>query len=196
MTHDASLPADLRQWVALRLPVLDTVTDASWPRGDSRVWRIAAGSEEAFVKLYPTPEQFAREVHGHDHAARALAADEAPRLLASEPGLPAVMTSALPGRVVRGLELAAEEERRVHHLAGDLLRRWHDHPSPVPSQAGEDISASVTAQASEAAMCLERIGEQLTAGQRALVQDVALELPQLAVVLPRAYRHGDYSPLH
>lgn len=194
MTYDASLPAELRQWVARRLPALDTVTDASWPRGDSRVWRVAAGSQEAFVKLYPTIEKFEREVRGHEHAGRALAPGEAPQLLAWEPGLPAVIISALPGRVVRGLELQVEEERRVHQLAGDLLRRWHGFSTTAPSHAEEDITASVTTQASEAAMCLEQIGEQLNPAERALVKDVSLELAQLAAGLPRAYRHGDYSP--
>ncbi|MFF4410399.1 aminoglycoside phosphotransferase family protein [Streptomyces sp. NPDC001404] len=194
MTHDASLPPDVRQWVARHLPDVDTVTDASWPRGDSRIWRVTTGEAAAFVKLYPGPEKYAREVRGCQHAARALAADEAPRLLASEPGLPAVITSALPGRVVRGLSLEAVEERRVHQLAGQLLRRWHDHPEPVPAPVHAGIMASVTAQADEAAACLEHLGEQLPAAQQDLVREVSLDLPRIAEGLRVVYRHGDYSP--
>ncbi|MEH6373911.1 aminoglycoside phosphotransferase family protein [Streptomyces sp. KLMMK] len=194
MTHDASLPRELRHWVARHLPGLDTVTDTSWPRGDSRIWRVTTGVADAFVKLYPGPEKFAREVQGCEHAARALAPHEAPRLLASNPGLPAVITSALPGHVVRGLPLQEAEERRVHHLAGQLLRRWHNHPEPVPASMHASITASVTVQADEAAACLEHLGDQLTGAQQELVREVSLDLPRIAQGLRVVYRHGDYSP--
>lgn len=155
MTPDASLPDGLRRWVAVHLPVLSTVTDFSWPRGDSRIWRVDTGAQDAFVKLYSSQEKFTQEVNGCEHAARALATGEAPRLLASQPALPAVTFTALPGHTVRGMSLGAEQERRVHHRASRLLARWHDHPEPLPAPVRARIMASVTAQAAEAAICLE-----------------------------------------
>lgn len=196
MTHASSLPPDLHQWVTRHVAGMDTaaVTDASWPRGDSRVWRVRAVHGEVFVKLYPSTEKYEREVKGCEHAARALADTEAPHLLASDPQRPAVVLSALPGRVVRGLPLEQAEEQRVHRLAGDLLRRWHDTDEPISDREHQRITESVTAQADEAAVILERLGDQLSPSERDLVRDVARDLPDLARALPRAYRHGDYSP--
>ncbi|MFJ2419162.1 aminoglycoside phosphotransferase family protein [Streptomyces brevispora] len=196
MTHAASLPLDLHQWVARHVTGMDTaaVTDASWPRGDSRVWRVRADHGEVFVKLYPSTEKYEREVKGCEHATRALAAGEAPRLLARTPQLPAVVLSALPGRVVRGLPLEQAEEQNVHRLAGSLLRRWHDTPEPISDLEHQRIMAAVTAQADEAAMILDRIGDQLSPAEQDLVRSAAHNLPRLAQSLPLAYRHGDYSP--
>ncbi|MCT4357112.1 aminoglycoside phosphotransferase family protein [Streptomyces sp. Je 1-79] len=190
---DSPLPADLRQWVTYRLPGLERVLDVSWSRGDSRVWRVSSGTGAAYVKLSPTPEDFARELHGYEHAARSLAEGEAPRLLAADPALRALMTTPLPGHIVRGLPLTAAAEARVHELAGRLLRRWHDHPVPCPDGARDGVTASVAAQVDEAAVCLERTGEHLDDAQRALVRQVCRELPALAEDLPLVFRHGDYS---
>ncbi|MEV0442943.1 aminoglycoside phosphotransferase family protein [Streptomyces spectabilis] len=196
MTNAVSLPPDLHQWVARHVTGMDTaaVTDASWPRGDSRVWRVSADHGEVFVKLYPSTEKYEREVKGCAHAVRTLAANEAPRLLASDPQRPAVVLSALPGRVVRGLPLEQAEEQHVHRLAGDLLRRWHKVPEPISDLEHERIMASVTAQTDEAAMILNRLGDQLSPAERDLVRDAARDLPGLAKALPLGYRHGDYSP--
>jgi len=193
MTLDAPLPADLRHWLTRHLPGPDTVADVSWLRGCSQVWRVASGTNEAYVKLSPAEKGYAREVHAYQHAAR-FAPDEVPRLLAADPDLRAIMTAPVPGRVVRGLTLTVEAETRVHELAGWLLRRWHDLPEPITDQARDAIRVSVAEQADEAAMCLERVAEHLTDAQRALVQRVFLELPRLAEALPVVYRHGDYSP--
>ncbi|WP_246096751.1 aminoglycoside phosphotransferase family protein [Streptomyces botrytidirepellens] len=171
-----------------------TVTDASWPRGDSRVWRVCADLGEIFVKLYPSTEKYEREVLGCEHATQALAPDEAPHLLASDPDRSAVVLSALPGRVVRGLPLERTEEQHVHRLAGNLLRRWHDAPELISDLELQRIMASVNMQADEAAMILERIGDQLSPAEQDLVRDAACGLPHLAQSLPLAYRHGDYSP--
>lgn len=196
MTKAVSLPPDLHQWVARHITGMDAaaVTDASWPRGDSRVWRVSAHRGEVFVKLYPSAEKYEREVKGCEHSARALAADEAPRLLAMNPERPAVILSSLSGRVVRGLPLEKAEEQHVHRLAGDLLRRWHDTSEPISDLEHERIMASVTAQADEAAMILDRLGDQLSPAEQDLVRDAARDLPGLAKALPLGYRHGDYSP--
>ncbi len=182
MTHATSLPSDLHQWVTRHVAGMDTaaVTDASWPRGDSRVWRVRADHGEAFIKLYPSLEKYEREVKGCEHAARALADTEAPHLLAGDPERSAVVLSALPGRVVRGLPLEQTEEQHVHRLAGDLLRRWHDTPEPIDDREHQRIMASVTAQADEAAVTLERLGDQLSPAEQDLVRDAAHDLPDLA----------------
>jgi aminoglycoside phosphotransferase (APT) family kinase protein len=193
MTLDAPLPADLRHWLTRHLPGPDIVADVSWPRGCSRVWHVASGTNHAYVKLSATEKGYAREVRAYQHTAR-FAPHEVPRLLAADPSLRAIVTSPVPGRVVRGLTLTVEMETRIHERAGRLLRRWHALPEPITHQARHAIRASVAEQADEATLCGERAADQLTDAQRALVQRVSLELPRLAEALPVVYRHGDYSP--
>lgn len=193
MTENKPMPSDLREWVNSNLPGVEQVTDVSWPRGTSRVWRVTAGARTAFVKLSPSATDYEREILGYAYAARALAANEAPRLLAADPGLMAIMSSPLPGQVVRGLALEAGEERRVHELAGRLLRRWHDQSQPGTEEDRRAVRASMAEQAQEAAACLESTAGHLDGARRALVQAVSMELPQLAEQLPLVYKHGDYS---
>ncbi|MFI6809097.1 phosphotransferase family protein [Streptomyces luteogriseus] len=194
MAQNTPVPSALRRWAADHLPgVVGEPDDVSWPRGSSRVWRVAAGTDVAFVKLSPSTQDYEREVHGYAYATRALAPHEAPRLLAADPDLQAIITSPQPGDVVRGLPLEAEEERRVYELAGRVLRRWHDHSEPASAQDLEDIRASMADQAEEAAACLESTAGHLDNEQRALVRCVPQELPQLAERLPAVYRHGDYA---
>lgn len=179
-------PPDLHQRLTRNVVGMDTavVTDASWPRGDSRVWRVRTDHGEAFVKAYPSTEKYEREVKGCEHAARALVGTEAPHLPASDPQRPAVVLSALPGRVVRGLPLDQAEEQRVHRLAGDLLRRWHDADEPISDREHQRITESVTAQADDVAMILEHLGDQLAPAEPDLVREVAHDLPDLARALP------------
>ncbi len=190
---DKPFPLDLREWVADNLPGLGEVTDVSWPRGNSQVWRVAAGPTAAFVKLSPTALEFDRELVGYAYAARILADHEAPRLLAANPGLRVIMSSPLPGKVVRGLPLEVKVKLRVHGDAGRLLRRWHDQSDPASEQDREAVRAAMREQAREAAVCLESTAEHLSAEQRALVEAASRELPELAEQLPLVYQHGDYS---
>jgi len=194
MTYDASLPADLRQWVRDRMPGPARVTDVSWPRGDSMVWHVVTDGDEAYVKISPTPKDYAREVRGYTHAACALSPGEAPRLLAADPGLRALLSSSQPGRVVRDLPLDTAEELLLYDLAGQLLRRWHDHAVPISPPERAAIRESVADQAREAAACLESItSAHLSTAERQLVRRVRDELPHLAEELPVVYRHGDYA---
>ena len=193
MTMSTPLPDDLLAWIAGHLPGVEQAGDVSWPRADSRVWRVAAGPAVAFVKLSPTWTDYQREILGFDFAARALAVHEAPRLLAADPGLLAILSSPLPGWVVRGLALEPAVEHRVHALAGELLRRWHDRSTPATEQDRQAVRESFQEQAQEAAFCLKNVGGRLSRGQRLLVQAAAADLPGLAADLPLVYRHGDYS---
>jgi len=186
-------PTDLRQWVTTTLWAPDEITDVSWPRGSSRVWRVNSGGTTAFVKLSPTSRDFDREVDGYAYAARTLTDHEAPRLLAADPDLLAIISSPLPGAVVRGLILDRMTEPRVHEAAGHLLRRWHDQSDPAAEQDRHDVREAMRHKAQEATACLESTADHLGADHLALVQDAARELPELAEALPLVYQHGDYS---
>lgn len=193
MATSTPMPDDLLAWIAGHLPDVEQAADVSWPRADSRVWRVFAGPRVAFVKLSPTWTDYQREILGYDFTARALTVHEVPRLLAADPGLMAILSSPLPGRVVRGLPLPLEVELRVHAFAGELLRRWHDRSTPATEQDRQAVRASFQDQAQEAASCIDTVGGRLSRGQRLLVEAAARELPDLAAQLPLVYRHGDYS---
>ncbi|TDE26523.1 aminoglycoside phosphotransferase family protein [Actinomadura sp. 6K520] len=191
----ASLPADLRRWLADHLPGVGCAIDASWPqRIESRVWRLEAGTTAVYVKISPSPESHKRETDAYRHAAAALSREEAPRLIAADPALQAILVTALDGKVVRELPLTATVEAQVHELAGRLLRRWHDHAEPVSPQARKGVMASMDNQASEASACLDNLNRHLTGAERALVSEVARDLPALTADLPLVYLHGDFSP--
>ncbi|MEV7087991.1 aminoglycoside phosphotransferase family protein [Streptomyces sp. NPDC093085] len=190
---DKPFPSDLREWVTTNLNGLDGVTDVSWPRGNSRVWRVTAGPNAAFVKLSPSELDFDREIVGYAYAAQVLDDREAPRLLAAHPGLRAIMSSPLPGKVVRELPLDKGAESRVYEDAGRLLRRWHDH-SGLPSEDDRQaVGTAMREQADEAAACLRSTAEHLNADELALVEAASKELPELAGHLPLVFQHGDYS---
>ncbi|MFE3205790.1 aminoglycoside phosphotransferase family protein [Embleya sp. NPDC059237] len=195
--HPTPLPADLRTWVTNRLAGTGPVTaeDVSWPRDDSRVWRVSRGPHAAYVKICPTAQTHAREVHAYDRAVEILGPDEAPRLLAADPDLRAIMTTPVAGAVVKDLPLPPAQERLAHELAARLLARWHTaDPDTIPATAREQALASVTARADAAAPHLEHAAPVLTQPQHALAERARKELPQLAPALPLAHRHGDFAP--
>ncbi|MFC5183879.1 aminoglycoside phosphotransferase family protein [Actinomadura harenae] len=190
----APMPDALRQWIAGRLPgTFVSVADKSWERDTSRVWLVETTVTTAYAKISPTVEAFWREVGAYRHAETALAPGQAPRLLAADLGLRAIISTQLPGRIVRHLDLPPAVEVGVHELAGRLLRGWHAHPAPAPAHARESFRASMTDQAAEAAACLNLLGDDLSAAARALVREVAHDLPALADSLPLVYLHGDYG---
>ncbi|MER5868058.1 hypothetical protein [Kitasatospora sp. NPDC002040] len=92
--------------------------DVSWPRDNSRVWQLHATAGTAYVKVQPDLASYRRKVHAYEQVVHRLSDGRAPRLLASNPDLLAVLISAVPGRVVRDLPLEAVVERRVHQHAG------------------------------------------------------------------------------
>ncbi|MGW4289602.1 aminoglycoside phosphotransferase family protein [Streptomyces sp. NPDC004673] len=193
MTTAKPFPPELRDWVASYLPGLDTHEDRSWPRSTSLVWRVSAADRDAYVKISPSDLDFKREVAGYAYSAAHLNDTEAPRLLASDPDLRAILSSPLPGRVVRDLPLETSTELRLYEDAGRLLRRWHDASAPGTKADRAAVRSDMEDQALEAADCLKSVAPHLAADRLALVEAASTELPGLAEQLPLVYRHGDYE---
>ncbi|MFB6551257.1 aminoglycoside phosphotransferase family protein [Streptomyces sp. NPDC056405] len=193
MNQPAPIHNDLWAWALEHLPGARTSTDVSWARGDSRVWRIDTTTTSAYAKISPSVRDYERETDAYAYAARALAPHQAPRLIAADHHLLALLTTPQPGRIVRGLPLDENQELRVHEAAGRLLRRWHDHSAPATADDRTTIHAAVTSQADEAAACLQATHHRLTPDEQQLVEDVTHDLPHLADELPLVYRHGDYA---
>lgn len=188
---DPAMPADLRQWLSLHLPGLCAVEDVSWPRADSRVWRVTDTTATAYVKISPSQQSYTRETRAYRYAADALGPGKAPRLLAADPDLRAILTSPLRGVVVRTANLPAADEIHAHELAGQLLARWHDHR---PDTAGAAVLAAVQAQVDLAAERAARTADVLATPHRVLVEHALRDLPALALSVPLACTHGDFSP--
>ena len=191
----AAMPSDLRHWVSTHLPQLCNVEDVSWLRADSRVWRVANTTATAYVKISPSPQHYGREIRAYRHALRALAPGRAPRLLAADPDLRAILTSPLRGVVVLTTDLCAADEIRVHEQAGHLLARWHaDRYDTVGSAARAAVVASVQARTNLAVQQTARTADELSTPQRALIEHALRDLPTLAADVPLAFTHGDFSP--
>ncbi|WP_434598473.1 aminoglycoside phosphotransferase family protein [Streptomyces sp. A5-4] len=193
MTTAKPFPPELRDWVALHLPGLDANEDRSWPRSTSLVWRVSAGDRDAYAKISPSALEFEREVAGYAFAAAHLGESEAPRLLACNPDLRAILSSPLPGRVVRDLPLETSTELHLYEVAGRLLRRWHDASAPGTDADRAAVRSDMEDKAREAADCLEDVASHLAADRLALVEAASKELAGLAEGLPLVYRHGDYE---
>lgn len=117
-------------------------TDTSWTRENSRVWR-AHGAQGAtwYVKVHQNEQFHSREVRGLRTWAPALGA-AAPRLVAADETLQAVVITAVPGRPLHGVVLAPEWEREVFHRIGALARRIHQSSParPAPASSGPAIA--------------------------------------------------------
>ncbi|MGW4694085.1 aminoglycoside phosphotransferase family protein [Kitasatospora cineracea] len=188
-----SPPPELLAWAAAHLPGPAAAVDCSWPRATSRVWRIGGPDGGAFVKISPDEGAFAREVAGYAHAARFLPEQQTPRLLASEPRLRALLSTALPGRVVRDLPLERGAELRLHQDAGRLLRHWHDRSDAGTTAHRAQVREVMGAYAREAAECRQALTAQVPHDVLALVGAAAAEIPALAERLPLRFLHGDYA---
>ncbi|WP_328455518.1 phosphotransferase [Streptomyces sp. NBC_00386] len=111
-------------------------TDTSWAREDSRVWR-AQGAQGGtwYVKVHHSDRFHGREVRGLRTWAQALG-EAAPRLVAADEKLRAVVLTAVPGRPLHGAVLTPERERAVFRRIGALARRIHQSSPPRPAPAG------------------------------------------------------------
>ncbi|MFD7919645.1 phosphotransferase [Streptomyces sp. NPDC059740] len=111
-------------------------TDTSWTRENSRVWRVrGAGGGTWYVKAHQNDKFHGREVRALRTWAGSLGS-AAPRLVAADAELRAVVVTALPGRPLHGRILAPAREREVFRRIGVLARRIHEASPPRPAPAG------------------------------------------------------------
>jgi hypothetical protein len=76
-----------------------TIADRSWPRDGSRVWELVSASGERFyLKQHQSQRFHVREVTAYRLWTHALGTGRAPRLLTADPGLHAVLITALRGQ--------------------------------------------------------------------------------------------------
>jgi 8-oxo-dGTP diphosphatase len=162
---------------------LKEVTDASWARQASRVWRLTGrDSGSWFLKVHQGPKFHQREVGALREWAPALGAGHAPQLVAADPEQLAVIVSALPGRVLHGADLSMAAWQSVYRQLGQLLRALHLGEPPMMAQALGGL-AKLERHLAAADGLLEP-------GEETLVRSLALHLPRVPPV-PHGRRHGD-----
>ncbi|MFJ7626697.1 phosphotransferase [Streptomyces sp. NPDC097595] len=105
-------------------------TDVSWAREESRVWR-AYGAEGGtwYVKVHQNERFHRREVTALRGWATGLG-EAAPRLVAADATLRAVVLTAVGGRSLHGAVLAPEQEREVFRRIGQLAAAIHNSAAP------------------------------------------------------------------
>ncbi|MGW6833755.1 phosphotransferase [Streptomyces sp. NPDC054949] len=111
-------------------------TDSSWARENSRVWRVRGAEGGAwYVKVHQNDRFHGREVNALRTWAPGLGA-AAPRLLAADAALRAVVVSTVPGRPLHGVSFPPEQECELFHRIGALARRIHESSPPRPAPVG------------------------------------------------------------
>ncbi|MFI6113249.1 phosphotransferase [Kitasatospora sp. NPDC051164] len=162
-------------------------TDTSWAREESRVWRVhGVQGGTWYVKVHQSERFHHREVRGLRTWARELGA-AAPRLVAADETLRAVVLTALPGRPLHGAVLAPERERAVFQRIGALARRIHQSSPPRPAPAGSGPAVA------KADRHLAGARSHLLPGDEEFVRDLARQAEDLQP-LEWVETHGDLQP--
>ncbi|WP_445525419.1 phosphotransferase [Streptomyces cyslabdanicus] len=161
-------------------------TDASWARENSRVWR-AQGIQGGtwYVKVHQNDKFHGREVRGLRTWAPALGA-AAPRLVAADERLRAVVLTAVPGRPLHGALLTPRQERALFHRIGALARRIHQSSPPRPAPAGSGPTIA------KADRHLAGAQSHLKPGDEEFVRELVRQAENLQL-LDWVETHGDFQ---
>ncbi|MEU3049041.1 phosphotransferase [Streptomyces sp. NPDC006984] len=108
-------------------------TDVSWARADSRVWR-ADGAQGGtwYVKVHQNDRFHRREVDALRGWVAGLGA-AAPRLVAADAGLRAVVLTAVGGQSLHGAVYSPEQQRLIFRRIGQLAAAIHTSAPPSPA---------------------------------------------------------------
>ncbi|WP_034270741.1 phosphotransferase enzyme family protein [Actinospica robiniae] len=185
---ELSLPIELAPFVQDRLGDVRVVADLSWPYEGSEVYRIRdEDGTDHILKRLIDDTFYARETAGYAWAS-ALGRDRAPRLEAADPHLRVVVTTFLPGVLLKEAYLDPARSAQAYRQVGELLRRLHDSAAPV---ADSDVIDRLVAQTDTH---IERVGAELDAAQRNCIHRAAQQLATVAASMPSVPTHGDFWP--
>ncbi|MBO8186359.1 phosphotransferase [Streptomyces spirodelae] len=113
--------------------------DASWVRGGSRVWRVRGTTGGTwYVKVHQNERFHEREVGAYRTWVLGLGA-AAPRLVAADSRLRAVVVTAVPGRPLHGSVHPPEEQMGLFRRIGALAVAIHHSAPAQPAPAGGDV---------------------------------------------------------
>jgi Ser/Thr protein kinase RdoA (MazF antagonist) len=183
-----ALPIELAAFVQDRLGEVRVVADLSWPYEGSEVYRIRdEDGTEHILKRLINDTFYARETAGYAWAS-ALGPESAPRLEAADPHLRVVVTTFLPGVLLKEAYLDPARSAKAYRQIGEVLRRLHDSAAPV---GDSDVIDRLVAQTDTH---LERVGAELDAAQHDRIYRAAQQLATAAASMPAVPTHGDFWP--
>lgn len=160
--------------------------DVSWAWAGSQVWRAhGALGGTWYVKVHQNGKFHGRQVRAYRSWVPTLGA-AAPRLMAADDVLLAIVVTAVPGRPLYGAVYTPEQERRIFHQIGALARKVHQSAPPRPAPAGSGPAVEKTERHLAAARPYLEAGDEEFV--RAVVQR-AEQLPPLEWV----ETHGDFQ---
>lgn len=147
---------------------------------------FSAGTQQLIGKIHRSSTRHEQEVHAYRNWAPALG-EAAPQLLTTDPSLPGIVLTHVPGTPLDTLEISPQTERLAHQQAGTLLQQLHQLPAP-------DRPSEITAGlADRAEQWLGQIGQHLKTRDMRLVRDHMRQLH--AMRTPRVGPcHLDFQP--
>ncbi|MGW2472664.1 phosphotransferase [Streptomyces sp. NPDC001665] len=156
--------------------------DVSWTREESRVWR-AYGAEGGtwYVKVHQNERFHRREVTALRGWVTGLG-EAAPRLVAADDTLRAVVLTAVGGRSLHGAVLAPEQERKVFQRIGQLASAIHNSSGPRRPDAGVPPVGKLERH-------LDGARPHLVDGDEEFVRTTVAR----AAALPAVPTHGDFQ---
>ncbi|MGW2955883.1 phosphotransferase [Streptomyces eurythermus] len=135
-SHDTGPQGAVRAFAERAVGPIIGWTDVSWAREESRVWR-AHGAEggEWYVKIHQNQRFHHREVAALRGWVPALGAT-APRLVAVDAALRAVVLTAVGGRPLHGAVHPPEKQSWIFRRIGQLAAAIHTSAPPRPAADG------------------------------------------------------------
>ncbi|MFE1875602.1 phosphotransferase [Streptomyces sp. NPDC059496] len=127
------VPEEVRAFAEQAVGRITAWTDVSWAREESRVWR-ARGAEGGiwYVKIHQNGRFHQREVGALRGWVPSLGA-AAPRLVATDERLRAIVLTAVGGRSLHGAVHPPEQQQRIFHRIGQLAAAIHTSAPPRPA---------------------------------------------------------------
>ncbi|MFD3563426.1 phosphotransferase [Streptomyces sp. NPDC058686] len=174
----------LREFTEQAIGRITGWTDASWAREGSQVWR-AHGAEGGvwFVKVHQNERFHQREVTALRGWVPVLGA-AAPRLVAADARLRAVVLTEAGGRSLHGAVHPPEQQRRIFYRIGQLAVAIHGSAPPRP--------ASGTLPLGKLERHLDGARTHLAPGDEEFIRATAKEAASLPA-LDAVPTHGDFQ---
>ncbi|TRV80933.1 phosphotransferase [Streptomyces sp. 130] len=174
----------VREFTERAVGRITTWTDVSWARQESRVWR-AGGAEGGtwYVKVHQSDRFHRREVAALRGWVQGIG-PAAPRLVAADALLRAVVLTAVGGRPLHGASYPPQQQRRIFHRIGQLAAAIHTSAPPRP--------AAYALPLAKAERHLNGARPHLTAGDEEFVRTTVAKATGLPApdTLPT---HGDFQ---
>ncbi|SCF95675.1 phosphotransferase [Streptomyces sp. Ncost-T10-10d] len=160
--------------------------DVSWARESSRIWRArGAGGGVWFVKIHQNDRFHDREVTAYRNWVPGLGA-AAPRLVAADHELRAVVVTAVPGRPLHGAVHTPVEQQSIFRSIGQLAAAIHRSTRRRPYGPGDDAPLEKLERHLDAAR------PHLGPGDEEFIRTVAKRAEALPV-LDAVVTHGDFQ---